>query len=61
MQWNDPESPVLVIASPLIALQLCWIGALLRRNQRRRMGEPLSARAFQRELKRIFSSGNGLS
>ena len=61
MQWNDPESPVLIIASLLIALQVCWIRAVLRRNQRRRLGEPLSATAFQRELQRIFSKADGLS
>ena len=61
MQWNDPESPVLIIASLLIALQVCWTGAVLRRNQRRRLGEPLSAIAFQRELQRIFSRASGLS
>ena len=54
MQWNDPESPVLIIASLLIALQVCWIGAVIQRNQRKRLGEPLSAAAFQRELQRIF-------
>ena len=61
MQWNDLESPVLIIASLLIALQVCWIGAVLRRNQLRRLGEPLSTSEFQRELKRIFSRANGLS
>ncbi len=61
MQWNDPESLVLIIASLLIALQVWWIGAVLQRNQRRRLGEPLSATAFQRELKRIFSRASGLS
>ena len=61
MQWNDLESPVLIIASLLIVLQVCWIGAVLRRNQRRRLGEPLSGTAFQRELQRIFSRANGLS
>ena len=61
MQWNDLESPVLIIASLLIVLQVCWIGAVLRRNQRRHLGEPLSATAFQRELQRIFSRVNGLS
>ena len=61
MQWNDLESPVLIIASLLIVLQVCWIGAVLRRHQRRRLGEPLSATAFQRELQRIFSRANGLS
>ena len=55
MQWNGLEAPVLIIASLLIALQVCWIGAVLRRNQRRRLGEPLSATAFQHELQRIFS------
>ena len=61
MQWNDLESPVLIIALLLIVLQVCWIGAVLWRNQRRRLGEPLSATAFQRELQRIFSRANGLS
>ena len=61
MQWNDLESPVLIIASLLIVLQVCWIGAVLRRNQRRHLGEPLSDTEFQRELQRIFSRANGLS
>ena len=61
MQWNDLESPVLIIASLLIVLQVCWIGAVLRRNQRRRLGEPLSATEFQRELQRIFSRANSLT
>ena len=61
MQWNDLGSPILIIASLLIALQVCWIGAVLRRNQRRRLGEPLSSTDFQRELQRIFSRANGLS
>ena len=61
MQWNDLESPVLIIAALLIALQVCWIGAVLRRNQLRRLGEPLSAIEFQRELQRIFSRVNELS
>ncbi len=54
MQWDDAESPVLIIASLLIVLQVCWIGAVLRCNQRRHLEEPLSATAFQRELQRIF-------
>ena len=61
MQGIDAEASVLIIASLLIVLQVCWIGAVLRRNQRRRLGEPLSATAFQRELQRIFSRANGLS
>jgi len=61
MQGIDAESPLLIIVSLLISLQVCWIGAVLRRNQRRRLGEPLSATAFQRELQRIFSRANGLS
>ena len=61
MQWNDAESPVLTIASLLIALQICWIGVMLQRNKRRLLGEPLSATAFRRELERIFSRANGLS
>ena len=61
MEWNNPESAVLTIASLLIALQVCWIGVVLRRNQRRRLGEPLSSTAFQHEIQRIFSRADGLS
>ena len=61
MQWIDAESPLLIISSLLIALQVCWIGMALRRNHLRRLGEPLSATAFQRELERIFSRANELS
>ena len=61
MQWNYAESLFLIVAPLLIALQVCWIGAALRRNHRRRLEEPLSAIAFQRELQRIFSRANGLS
>lgn len=46
MQWNDLESPVLIIASLLIVLQVCWIGAVLRRNQRRRLGDPSAPQHF---------------
>ena len=60
MQWNDVESPFLIVASLLIAFQVCWIGAALRRNLLRRLGEPLSAIVFQRVLQRI-SRANGLS
>ena len=61
MQWNDAESPFLIISSLFIGLQICWIAAMLRRNQRRRLGEPLSSTAFQRELERIFSRADGVS
>ena len=61
MQWTDAQSPLLIISSLLVALQLCWIGAMFQRNKRRRLGEPLSATAFQRELERIFSRANEFS
>jgi len=61
MQWNDAHFSLLVISSLLIALQICWISAMLQRNKRRRLGEPLSTTAFQRELERIFSRADGLS
>jgi len=61
MQWHDSQSLLLIIASLLIVLQICWIGAIVQRNKRRRLGEPLSATAFQRELDRIFSRANGHS
>ena len=61
MQWTDAQSAFLIISSLLIALQICWIGAMLQRNKRRRLGEPLSATAFQRELERIFSRANEFS
>ena len=59
MKWNDVESSVLTVTSMLIALQVYWIGVVLRRNRLRRLGEPLSAPAFQREIERIFSRANG--
>ena len=54
MEWNDFATPFLIISSLLIALQISWIGGMLRRSRRRRLGEPLSTTAFRRELQRIF-------
>ena len=51
---NDVETSVLTISSLLIALQVYLIGVVLRRNRQRRLGEPLSAPSFQREIERIF-------
>ena len=61
MLWSDGQCFFLIIASFLIVLQIIWIGAMFQRNKRRRLGEPLSSTAFQRELKRIFSKANGFS
>ena len=61
MEWKDTESQLLILSLLLIALQLGWVGITLRRNQRRKLGEPLSASAFQRELERIFSKAKGVS
>ena len=54
MEWNDFATPFLIISSLLIALQISWIGVMLRRSRRRRLGEPLCTTAFRRELQRIF-------
>ena len=54
MEWNDFATPFLIISSLLIALQIIWIGVMLRRSRRRRLGESLSTTAFRRELERIF-------
>ena len=54
MELNDVETLVLTIFPQIIALQVCWIGVVLRRNRRRRLGDPLSASSFQREIERIF-------
>jgi len=61
MEWKDTESQLLILSLLLIALQLGWVGITLRRNQRRKLGEPLSASAFQRELERIFTKAKGVS
>ena len=61
MEWKDAESHLLIISLLLIALQLGWIGVMLRRNRLRKLGEPLSASAFQRELERIFTKAKGMS
>ncbi len=54
MEWNDFATPFLIISSLLIALQISWIRVMLKKNRRRRLGEPLNSRAFRRELERIF-------
>ena len=54
MNWNDAEISLLVTAGLFGALQIWWIGSLLRRNHRRRGAEPLSSSDFRRELQRIF-------
>ena len=61
MEWKNAESHLLIISLLLIALQLGWIGVMLRRNRLRKLGEPLSASAFQRELERIFTKAKGMS
>ena len=58
MHWNGGGFPILTISSLLIALQVCGIGIVLRRNRTKRFCEPLSTTAFQRELERIFSRAN---
>ena len=35
-------------------LQIWWISSLMKRNQRRRLAEPLTASAFRDELEKIF-------
>ena len=54
MNWHEVEISLLVTAGLCGALQIWWIGSLLRRNHRRRGAEPLSASDFRRELERIF-------
>ena len=54
MEWNDFATPFLIISFLLIALQISWIGIMLRRSRRSRLGEPLSTTSFRRELERIF-------
>ena len=54
MEWNDFATPFLIISSLLIALQISWIRVMLKKNRRRRLGEPLNSTAFRRELERIF-------
>ena len=61
MEWKDTESQLLILSLLLIALQLGWVGITLRRNHRRKLGEPLSASAFQRELERIFTKAKRVS
>ena len=60
MQCDDSESIILIISSLLIALQLYWIRVVILRNRRKRLEDPLSAQAFQREIKQIFSRMNEL-
>ena len=53
-EWTSAGIGLAAIAALLAVLQILWIAALLQRNRRRRLSEPLSPRAFHDELERIF-------
>ena len=54
MEWNSATLSLVVTGTLFAGLQFWWIGSLVRRNRRRRGGEPLSQQDFLRELERIF-------
>ena len=54
MEMNGATSSLLVCGVLFAALQVWWIGSLLKRNRDRRGAQPLSTRDFQQELERIF-------
>lgn len=56
MDWNEATISLVVTGLIFTLLQIWWIGALLRRNRRRRAAEPLSSSEFRKELERIFRS-----
>jgi len=51
---DTPTISLVVFGACFAALQVWWIASLLKRNRRRRAGEPLSRREFRAELERIF-------
>jgi len=51
---DTPIISLVVFGACFAALQVWWIASLLKRNRRRRAGEPLSSREFRAELERIF-------
>ena len=54
MELNAATSSLLLCGILFAALQIWWIGSLLKRNQHRSGAQPLSGKAFQDELERIF-------
>jgi len=54
--WNRASVSLAITAAAFAALQVWWINSLMKRNQRRRLAEPLSASAFRAELDKIFAS-----
>ena len=53
-EWSSTSISLLASAVLVVVLQIWWIDALLKRNRRRRLAEPLSPRAFRDELEKIF-------
>ena len=53
-EWSSTSISLLASAVLVVVLQIWWIDSLLQRNRRRRLGEPLSPRAFRDELEKIF-------
>jgi len=56
MEFNSATLSLLVTGVLFAALQLWWIGSLLRRNRRNRLAEPLSGKEFRRQLEKIFQN-----
>ena len=54
MEWNAATFSLCLCGFVFAALQIWWIGSLLKRNHHRRGAQPLSGKAFQDELERIF-------
>tara|TARA_B100000424_G_scaffold159898_1_gene122451 strand:- start:255 stop:449 length:195 start_codon:yes stop_codon:yes gene_type:complete len=52
--WNSASVSLAITAVLFAVLQIWWISSLMKRNQRRRLAEPLTASAFRDELEKIF-------
>ncbi|EAU73456.1 hypothetical protein [Synechococcus sp. RS9916] len=51
---NSPWISLAITAGLFAALQVWWIGSLLRRQRRNRLAAPLSSSDFRAQLERIF-------
>ncbi len=56
MDWHAPTTSLLTVGLLIAMLQAWWIGTVVVRNQRRLGAQPMTAKAFQRDIDRIFRS-----
>ena len=54
LRFDPPLTALLVTAGVLVCVQIRWIRGLQKRNKRLSLAAPMTAKAFQAELDKIF-------